>query len=75
VRVDLDYFERYRSSRTKEQLGAILAELRAAREVVKAARLVNNAVDLIGTTEYSRQCLLELSLYLRRYDQAVGGGS
>jgi hypothetical protein len=51
-----------------------IAELRAAREVVKYARLADHAVDLIGTTDYARERRRQLSDAIIAYDQAVRGG-
>jgi hypothetical protein len=54
---------------------SMVAELRAAREVVEAAWKAHNAVDLIGTTKYSKGCLSDLGEALDAYDQIIGGGS
>jgi hypothetical protein len=48
---------------------ALVAELRVARLVVEAAQKANNAIDLIGTTEYSARCLFNLGQAVRTYDQ------
>jgi dipeptidase len=74
VMYDLDWLEGFYSRVGTDRGRAVVVvvtELRAAREVVEAARKANSAVDLIGTTEYSKGCLSDLGQALADHDRAV----